>query len=276
MDKIPSDMVDANTPTIGPKNAKLTVIEFFDYNCGYCKQVSGDVQHLLKDDKTIRFAFKELPILADTSELAARYALAANKQGKYLEFHNTVMDHQGPLNEEYLLATGKSLGLNTEQMKKDANTQDVKDILNKNLDLARQLGVRGTPFFIIGKEKVPGAIGYSNMKDIIATELGQPKPSAAAATPAAADSTAAAPAAADAGGDIQVGDPAAQAEIDKAKADTKAMIDDLKTQAEKLQKDSAEQQKKLEAQAKAQAAADKTKAAAAPADKSDGGDDSAQ
>ena len=270
LDKVPADLVDANTPFMGPKDAKITLVEFFDYNCGYCKQVSADVQRLLGEDKTVRFAFKELPILSQSSELAARYALAANLQGKdkYFAFHNAVMDHQGSIDEDYLTATAKSQGLNVDKLKKDAESQDVKDMLSKNLELARSLGIRGTPYFIIGKEKVPGAIGYTNMKETIARERGE-APAPAAATPSS-DTSAAETTKTDSvkTGDAAVttdsatgSDAANQGDVDKAKAEAQAMIDELKAEAAKMQK---------EAQAQAEKAkADAAKADVKPATKTD-------
>lgn len=241
LESFPAGLIDnPNSPSFGPKDAKVAVIEFFDYNCGYCKQVAGDVDKLIKEDKSVRVIFKELPILSETSEVAARYALAANKQGKYLEFHNALMNTSG-LSENTILATAKNIGLDVDKLKGDASTQDVRDELAKNVDLARGLGVRGTPFFVIGKEKIPGAIGLTRMKEIIAEQSGA-KPAAAAAPSAAAPVADAAPAAAPAV------DPAMQAEINKAKSEAQAMINEIKAEAEKMQKDAMEQKRKAEAE----------------------------
>lgn len=249
VEQMPADMVDANTPVYGPKDAKVTVVEFFDYNCGYCKQVAGDVTRLIEEDKTVRVIFRELPIFDSSSDfsgpsgMASRYALAAHKQGKYLEFHNALMAHQGPMGEDFLIGLGKSLKLDTDKLKKDANLQDIRDSISKSFDMARTLGVRGTPFFLFGKEKVPGAIGYTSMKEMIAKERGD----APAAAPAAETDTK--PAAATGNSN----DP----EIEKAKAEAKAMIEELKEEATKMQKEAMEQQKKLQADAEAQAEKEK-------------------
>lgn len=254
--QLPAGLVDApHDPYIGPKDAKVAIVEFFDYNCGYCKQVATDLDTLMDEDKTVKVVFKELPILSDTSELAARYALASNKQGKYREYHMALLQHQGPINEAFLVDTAKAQGLDVEKLKKDANTQEVRDVLNKNVELARELGVRGTPFFVIGRERVPGAIGLTRMKEILAKERGEPAPTAAAA-PAAAPTPAptpaaeapkaaeAAPVATDA---ASKQDAEAQVEIDKARAETRAMIEEIKAEALKMQTQALEAQKAAEA-----------------------------
>lgn len=270
--QFPAGLLDSrNDPSSGPVDAKVTVVEFFDYACGYCKQVANDVDTLIDQDKKLRFIYKELPILSDTSELAARYALAANKQGKYRPYHVALLQHQGPINEAFLIETAKSVGIDTEKMKKDANTQEVRDVLAKNLELARELGVRGTPFFVIGREKVPGAIGLSRLKDMIAKERGEKAAPAAAVAPAAAPVAAPAakteetpaaepkPAAAEAvAEEVNPENAGAQAEIDKAKAEARAMIDEIKAQATQMQKEALEAQKAAEKAAE-KAAADAKK-----------------
>lgn len=237
----PAGLLDnPNDPAVGPKDAPIAVVEFFDYNCGYCKQVAADMERLMDEEKNIRVVFKELPILSDTSELAARYALAANKQGKYRAYHLALLQHQGPINEDFLVATAKSQDLDIEKLKKDANSQDVRDVLNKNVELARELGVRGTPFFVIGKEKIPGAIGYGRIKEILNNQRGA-SPSAAAA-PSAVPSAAPAAAPSVPAAAAEPRDPEADAEIEKARAEARAMIEEVKAEAAKLQAEAAKAQ----------------------------------
>lgn len=249
LDEVPADLVDANTPAFGPADAKVTVVEFFDYNCGYCKQVANDLGRLMDEEKNVRYVFKELPILSATSEVAARYALAAHKQGKFIDFHMALMNYQGPISEDFLKKTAEGLKLDMKKLAKDADSQELRDALNKNVSAARALGVRGTPFFLFNKEKVPGAIGYSRMKEMVAQQSG-----AAAAPAAATTSSAAAPAApksAATGGDAEF-----QAELKKAQQETSAMIESLKEEAKKIQKDAEAQLKeaqRLEAEKKAAA-----------------------
>jgi len=90
---------DAASPVVGNKKGDVTLVEFFDYNCGYCKQAFRDVQKILEEDKKLRIVFKEFPILSESSHTAARYALAADRQGKYMEYHTVLMTQSGPLNE---------------------------------------------------------------------------------------------------------------------------------------------------------------------------------
>lgn len=254
LDEVPEDIVDANTPAFGPENAKVTVVEFFDYNCGYCKQVVNDLSRTMEENKDVRFVFKELPILSETSEAAARYALAAHKQGRYLDFHSALMNHRGGISEELLKKTAETLKLDVKKLEKDADSQDIRDALMGNMALARSLGVRGTPFFLFNKEKVPGAIGYTRMKELIAIEKGEPRTGAASASTsgsAAAVPTAVAPAG---------NSPEFQAELKKAKEETAAMIEELKNEAIRIKEEAEaqlEEAKRLDAAKRAEEEAKK-------------------
>jgi protein-disulfide isomerase len=171
LDNIPAGLYDYPlTPFVGPKDAKLVVVQFFDYNCGFCKRVVPDFMRLMGEETDVKFMFKELPILSAESEIAARYALAANKQGKYIEFHTAVMEHPGQVSQRVLDEAAAEVGLDVAKLKRDAEGQDIQDALQKNMDLARSLGVQGTPFFVIGRERIPGAIGYTRLKDLISSE----------------------------------------------------------------------------------------------------------
>jgi protein-disulfide isomerase len=190
LEKVPGGLYDYPlTPYLGPKDAKLVVVEFFDYNCGFCKRVVADLMKIVGETPDVKFMFKELPILSAESEVAARYALAANKQGKYMEFHTAIMEHQGPVTQELLDQKAAEVGLDMAKLKADANGADVKAALQKNVDLARELGVQGTPFFVIGKERVPGAIGYTRLKDLIEQERAAIDPKAAVDTSAGTTDT---------------------------------------------------------------------------------------
>lgn len=168
--KVPEGLYD-NAPMAGDKDGEITVVEFFDYNCGYCKRVINDMNRLAEDEDSIKVVFRELPILSDDSENAAHFALAADKQGKYMEFHTKLMQHKGRINQAAIDKYIAELGLDADKMKADAKSQDVIDAIATNMEFARQLEVRGTPFFLVGKRKVPGAAGYTRLKTIIAEEL---------------------------------------------------------------------------------------------------------
>ncbi len=229
MEEVPQGLYDAPlTPVVGPKDAPFTIVYFFDYNCGFCKQVDTDFARLIGEEKNIRFLFKELPILNETSELASRWAIAADKQGKYQEFHSGLMQRQGRIDEAALEEIAKAKGLDVAKLKVDAADTAISEALQKNVELARSLGVRGTPFFLIGKEKVPGAISYSRMKEVVAKErdgLVVPQAAKDAASAQVAAGTAAIQAEKAAGVD-----PAVQRELDRARAETKAIMEDVTKQ----------------------------------------------
>lgn len=155
-------------PVAGNPKGDVTIVEFFDYNCGYCKHVLPDVKKLIETDKNLKVIFKEFPILGPTSELASKWALAAHKQDKYFAFHQRLMERKGPINEEALSDVAKAVGLDVAQAKKDAAGADIATQLEKNRSLGGQLGLAGTPAFIIGEEVVPGAVPLSDMRAKVA------------------------------------------------------------------------------------------------------------
>jgi protein-disulfide isomerase len=146
-----------NSSVAGNPDGDVTVVEFFDFNCGYCKRGFPEVQRLIHDDKKIRFVFKELPILAKGSEEAAKVALAAKRQGKYWEFHQAMLGSKGQANEATALKVAESLGLDMNKIKTDMASDDVKNELLDDLKLAKTLGVNGTPHFLVGDKAIPGA-----------------------------------------------------------------------------------------------------------------------
>lgn len=161
-------LTSADAPSIGPADADVTIVEFFDYNCGYCKRVLPDIQAILDKDPKVRFVFKEMPILGPTSLSAAKWALAANKQGKYFEYHAALMDFRGPKEEAQLSKIAEDLGLDVEQMKADANSAEIQSEIDEDMGLARDIGISGTPAFIIGKTLYPGYVGEDGLLSGIA------------------------------------------------------------------------------------------------------------
>ncbi|MBI1326668.1 MAG: thioredoxin domain-containing protein [Alphaproteobacteria bacterium] len=158
---------DSSQPFAGNKKGKKVAAEFFDYNCGYCKKSIDAVAKLIEDNKDLKFVFVELPILSPSSNLAARYALAANKQGKYWEYHQALMHFQGEKNEETLTKMAEEVGLNVDKLKKDAESDAVKKRLEQNQQLAQKLGISGTPAFVIGETLMPGAVPVETMQDAL-------------------------------------------------------------------------------------------------------------
>lgn len=145
------------SPVAGDPNGDITVVEFFDYNCGYCKRGLPEVQKLIESDKKVRFVFKELPILSKGSEEAARAALAAKAQGKYWEFHQAMLSVKGQANEASSLKVAETLGLDMAKFKADMAGNDVKAELEADKELAKKMGINGTPHFLVGDKSIPGA-----------------------------------------------------------------------------------------------------------------------
>lgn len=156
------------TPVTGNPKGDVTVVEFFDYQCGYCKRTMQNVLDLQKEDSNIRFVWKELPILGPVSEFAARGAMAAAKQGKYLDYHVAVMGTRGRLTPALVLKRAAGAGVDIERLKRDMEDPAIKKYLQDNLLLAHQLGITGTPGFIIGGKLLPGAIDKKHMKKLVA------------------------------------------------------------------------------------------------------------
>ncbi len=146
-----------DSPVAGDPNGDITVVEFFDYNCGYCKRGLPEVQKLIQTDKKVRFVFKELPILSKGSEETARAALAAKRQGKYWEFHQAMLTVKGQSNEASSLKAAEALGLDMTKLKADMASDSVKAELDAMKGLAKKMGINGTPHFLVGDKSIPGA-----------------------------------------------------------------------------------------------------------------------
>jgi protein-disulfide isomerase len=162
---------DPTSPVAGNPNGNVTIVEFFDYRCGYCKKVVPSVQELLKTDKNVRLVFKEFPILGPDSVTASRAALATWKiaPDKYLALHLALMESRGEMNEARVLETAKKVGVDTDKLKAAMTDPAIKATLDRNLDLARTLHVNGTPAFIIGSQLVPGAVDLATLREMVAT-----------------------------------------------------------------------------------------------------------
>jgi protein-disulfide isomerase len=145
------------SPIAGNAKGDVTMIEFFDYNCGYCKKAFGDVAQAIEKDKQVKLVLKEFPILSKGSEEAARVALAAKMQGKYWEFHRAMLESQGQANEASALKVAEKLGLDMTKLKKDMASAEVKKEIDDTRKLATKMGIQGTPHFIVGDRIIPGA-----------------------------------------------------------------------------------------------------------------------
>jgi protein-disulfide isomerase len=145
------------SPVAGDPNGDITVVEFFDYNCGYCKRGLSEVQKLIESDKRVRVVFKELPILSKGSEETAKAAFAAKAQGKYWEFHQAMLTIKGQANEASSLKAAETLGLDMAKFKSDMASPAVEAELEKVKELAKKMGINGTPHFLVGDKSIPGA-----------------------------------------------------------------------------------------------------------------------
>ncbi len=158
---------DPNSPVGGNPEGDVTIVEFFDYRCPYCKRVAPTVRELLERDGNIRLVYKEWPILGPDSEFAARAALAAREQGKYLEFHDRIMA-QRRVDEESVLAAARELGLDIERLRADMRAPETEAHLAETMELAEQLGITGTPAFVIGEELIPGMADLATLEQLVA------------------------------------------------------------------------------------------------------------
>lgn len=146
-----------NSPLGGNKDGDITVTEFFDYNCGYCKKSFSDVAKLIGSDSKVRVVFKEFPILSKGSEEASRVALAARKQGKYWEVHSALLESKAQANEAVALKIAEKLGLDMAALKTDMDSPDIKAELLSVKELATKMGINGTPHFLVGDKSIAGA-----------------------------------------------------------------------------------------------------------------------
>lgn len=165
---------NADLPFIGNPKAKTVFVEFFDYNCGYCKQAYPGLVKFLNEDKDVKIILVDSPILSEQSNEAAKWALAAKAHGKYNEFHQALMQFQGPKSEETLSKIATDLGLDAGALKTAAQSDQVRDRLVENMDLFQKLGLNGTPAFVAQDRVIRGYTGPEVLKQI-ADELREGK-----------------------------------------------------------------------------------------------------
>jgi protein-disulfide isomerase len=155
--------------TIGNRQGDVTLVEFFDYNCGYCKRALSDMLNLMKEDPKLRIVLKEFPVLGPGSVEAAQVAVAVRMQDstgkKYLEFHQKLLGGRGPADRTHALAVAKEVGLDMARIEKDMTGEEPKATLEENMRIAEALGLNGTPSYIIGSEVVVGAVGLTALKE---------------------------------------------------------------------------------------------------------------
>jgi protein-disulfide isomerase len=159
---------DPASPLGGNPQGDVTLVEFFDYRCPYCKQVEPALESLLRQDHDLRIVYKEFPVLGPASVTAARAALAAQKQDKFAAFHRAMMALRGQIDDAAVFQVAASVGLDVARLKRDMQDPAITRQLKANFALADALGIDGTPGFVIGNRVVPGAIGLDDLKELIA------------------------------------------------------------------------------------------------------------
>ena len=159
---------DPNAPVIGNPAGDVTVVEFFDYNCPYCKKAAPEVAALIAQDPMVRVVLREWPILGPDSDYSARAALAVRAQGKFAEFHAAMMGQQRA-NEATVRRVAADLGIDMTQLAADMNAPEVAAHLDLSNKLAAELGISGTPGFVIGDTIIPGFVPYQDLELVVAS-----------------------------------------------------------------------------------------------------------
>ena len=158
----------AEGTVMGNPRGDVTVVEFFDYNCGYCKRMFTQLMDLIADDGKVRLVLKEFPILAPSSVTAAQAALAAAGQNKYKEMHIALITYKGSLSDQVVLDLAKNVGLDISKLKADMKSPDIANTLAHNQSLAKDLHVSGTPAIIVGNDFISGVVSKENLARLIA------------------------------------------------------------------------------------------------------------
>jgi protein-disulfide isomerase len=159
---------DPASPVGGNPKGSVTIVEFFDYQCGYCKREAAEMKKLLQADPDVRVVYKDLPILGPASVFAARAALAAQKQGKHGALHTALLETSERLTDQEVLRLAAQAGLDTAQLEKDMADPSVTAALDRNFQLQRALNIQGTPALIVGTEFIPGAANLDTLKELVA------------------------------------------------------------------------------------------------------------
>ncbi len=158
---------DPNAPVLANADGDVTIVEFFDYNCPYCRRAAPTIENLVEADPGIRLVYREWPILGEGSVFAARAALASRQQGLYEEFHWAMMDMSGRAEERSVLTIAAEIGLDIDQLRADMESPEVAEHIETSMRLADLLGITGTPTFILGENLVPGAVEQEVLQRLV-------------------------------------------------------------------------------------------------------------
>jgi protein-disulfide isomerase len=155
--------------TLGNPQGDVTFVEFFDYNCGYCKRALADMLELMKTDPKLKVVLKEFPVLGEGSMEAAKVAVAVRMQDKtgkkYLEFHQKLLGGRGKADRAHALAVAKDVGMDVARIEKDLQTDEIKTTIEESMTIAEALGLNGTPSYVIGSDIVIGAVGVAALRE---------------------------------------------------------------------------------------------------------------
>jgi protein-disulfide isomerase len=160
--------------TLGNPQGDVTLVEFFDYNCGYCKRALADMLDLIKNDPKLKIVLKEFPVLGQSSVEAAQVAVGVRMQDrsggkKYLEFHQKLLTGRGQVDRARALAVAKEIGLDMARLEKDMASEEARASIEESYKLAEALGLNGTPSYVVGNEVVIGAVGLKALKEKVST-----------------------------------------------------------------------------------------------------------
>jgi protein-disulfide isomerase len=159
---------DPDHIVIGNPQGDVTLVEMFDYNCGYCRGALPDLATLIAEDPNLKVVLKEFPILSEGSVEAARVAILVSRQPvDYWAFHQALFTSRGQVTKDTALTAAQDLGLNPVSLELDMNGADVTAVIQKSYDIAKALNISGTPTYIIGDELIPGAIGIEGLRERI-------------------------------------------------------------------------------------------------------------
>jgi protein-disulfide isomerase len=151
----------------GNPNGDVTVVEFFDYRCSFCRLAQPNIVRLIKEDPNVRVVFKEYPVLGPESITASRAAIASARQGKYVDYHMALMGLQEPLTDAVVYRVAGEVGLDVARLKQDMKDEAIDQIISDNHALADKLGIEGTPNFVVGTQLLQGLVPYERMTDAI-------------------------------------------------------------------------------------------------------------
>lgn len=159
---------DPNAPVLGNRDGDITLTEFFDYNCGFCRKMLGTMQRLISSDPGLRVVYREWPVFGEDSEFAARASLASLDQGRYWQFHAALMKTNGRAGEATALRAAREVGLDEARLRADMQEPRIDQHIQRSFELAEHMGLIGTPSFIAGDEGVFGELSLAELQQMIA------------------------------------------------------------------------------------------------------------